>query len=255
MVFASQSSDPRIGVPAPYRVYDHKNFLAGFVADIKSAKRHIIIQSAFISIQRAETLAEFLRQAIRRDVCLCIFLQQPRRWGQASETLTAEALAQLKQFEAAVDVFREMGAHVTLRPKIHEKLAAFDDSVLWDGSMNILSHFDTSERMTRWESAAETLATIAEQGLHACEQCAAKSPLAISSNSSLSDWLENVGLIIRDHRRKARLTQRQLAERIGVSHTLIGLIERGRRQSSLETMRSLCLALGMDLIVGPRKTP
>ena len=248
-----QNEGPRIGIPSPYRIYNHKNFLAGFVADLKSAQRHIIIQSAFISIQRVEMLAGLLREAIRRGVCVCIFLQQPRRWGQPLETLTPEASAQLKQFDASVEIFRQMEAHVNTRPRIHEKLAAFDDSVLWDGSMNILSHYDTSERMTRWDSPAETLATIAEQQLYACQQCGAKSPLSISTNLPLDDWLMEIGRMICHQRRNARLTQRQLAERIGVSHTLIGQIERGKRQISIETMRNLCLALGMDLVLGQRK--
>ena len=39
-----------------------------------------------------------------------------------------------------------------MRPGMHEKLAVIDASILWHGSLNMLSHNDTRESMLRFES-------------------------------------------------------------------------------------------------------
>ena len=59
--------------------------------------------------------------------------------------------------ERKVETIRELrkvGFIVDLRAKMHEKIAIIDGEVLWHGSLNILSHRDTSESMLRLESRA-----------------------------------------------------------------------------------------------------
>ena len=53
-----------------------------------------------------------------------------------------------------------------------------------------------------------------------------------------------LGAKIRTERKNMRLTQEQLAERVGVSTNFIGQIERGERKLSLETLVALANALG-----------
>lgn len=55
-----------------------------------------------------------------------------------------------------------------------------------------------------------------------------------------------LGLLIRKHRRQMNMTQAALAEKIGVSTSFIGHIERGSRKLSLETFVHLCIALETD---------
>lgn len=52
-----------------------------------------------------------------------------------------------------------------------------------------------------------------------------------------------LGWRIRFFRKKRGLTQEQLAERVGVSSSFLGHIERGSRAASLETLMRLCRAL------------
>ncbi len=55
-------------------------------------------------------------------------------------------------------------------------------------------------------------------------------------------------------RDKAGLTQEALAERAGLSRNFIGLLEAGRQTPSLDSLRSLQEALGVDiesLVTGP----
>ena len=52
-----------------------------------------------------------------------------------------------------------------------------------------------------------------------------------------------LGQRIREIRRQKNMTQAQLAERIGISTSFVGHIERGSRIISLETFARLCAAL------------
>ena len=53
---------------------------------------------------------------------------------------------------AAIEKLRNIGLTVDLRARMHEKIAIIDGEVLWHGSLNILSHRDTSESMLRIKS-------------------------------------------------------------------------------------------------------
>ena len=55
-----------------------------------------------------------------------------------------------------------------------------------------------------------------------------------------------LGERIRRQRQHLKLTQEQLAELIGVSHSYVGHIERGTRKASLETLVLLCKQLNVS---------
>lgn len=57
---------------------------------------------------------------------------------------------------------------------------------------------------------------------------------------------QKLGLRIRQRRRELNMTQADLAERISVTTSFIGHIERGSRKLSLETFVHLCKALQTD---------
>ena len=56
---------------------------------------------------------------------------------------------------------------------------------------------------------------------------------------------KKVGIIIRELRLKAALTQEQFAERVGISWPYIGQIERGDRAPSIKTLEKI--AKGLDV--------
>ena len=66
------------------------------------------------------------------------------------------------------------------------------------------------------------------------------------------DTMEGFGERLRKERKKAKLTQEQLAEMIDMSHAFIGHLERGTRIPSVETVVRLCRALGIgsDRLLG-----
>lgn len=62
-------------------------------------------------------------------------------------------------------------------------------------------------------------------------------------------------VLLRSARRRARLTQSQLAERAGVTQSVISAYEAGRRQPSLPTLSALIAATGYELDLQLRSTP
>ena len=58
---------------------------------------------------------------------------------------------------------------------------------------------------------------------------------------------KEIGARIRSERRKQNLTQEQLSEKAGISESFLGLIERGGRTLSIETMVNLANALNLSI--------
>ena len=56
----------------------------------------------------------------------------------------------------------------------------------------------------------------------------------------------DLGFRVRDARRKSGLTQEKLAEKVGISPSFLGHIERGTRVASLETLVALCNELSVS---------
>lgn len=61
-----------------------------------------------------------------------------------------------------------------------------------------------------------------------------------------------LGKLVRIRRKALHLTQEKLAELTGVSVAFVGHIERGTRKLSVETLRNICIALGVsaDYLIG-----
>jgi predicted nucleotidyltransferase/DNA-binding XRE family transcriptional regulator len=63
------------------------------------------------------------------------------------------------------------------------------------------------------------------------------------------------GAVVRDARRRAGLSQVELAERAGVTQSVISAYESGHRQPSLPTLTALLEAAGFDLELNVRRQP
>ena len=58
---------------------------------------------------------------------------------------------------------------------------------------------------------------------------------------------KTIGDAIRNERKKCNIAQKELAERLGVSASMIAQYETGKRKPKLETMRKLAEALGVPM--------
>jgi uncharacterized protein len=63
------------------------------------------------------------------------------------------------------------------------------------------------------------------------------------------------GALLREARRRARLSQVELARRAGVAQSVVSAYESGSRQPSLPTLARLVTASGLDLDVRVRRSP
>ena len=61
-------------------------------------------------------------------------------------------------------------------------------------------------------------------------------------------YFDRIGKIIKRERKRARLTQKQLAERLGITYPYIGQIERGERHPKIETIQKISDALSVDIL-------
>ncbi len=61
--------------------------------------------------------------------------------------------------------------------------------------------------------------------------------------------IEELAKLIRAHREARKLSQKDLAERAGTSHSAISRIESGRYGITLDTLQRVAQALGADLIL------
>jgi len=177
-----------------------------------------------------------LHQAMKRGVSVCVLIQEPRDWNRRHEAALAAADdAKLKLIDAAVELLQSLGIHVTLRPKMHEKLIVIDDRILWEGSMNMLSWFNTTERYRRFSDRAEVAHAIEKHKLLPCRHCVVPTISEVLSASRLS----------------LGLTQHDVARMAGVHRRVILECEAGKRNTRMGNLERICDALGFEVQIIP----
>jgi len=70
----------------------------------------------------------------------------------------------------------------------------------------------------------------------------------------LAQFEEMARLVIK-HRAALGLSQQELAQRVGTSHSAISRIESGRHKTSVETLQRIAEALGVRLVLGFESGP
>jgi transcriptional regulator with XRE-family HTH domain len=84
------------------------------------------------------------------------------------------------------------------------------------------------------------------------------SPAYRAEQRRLAHFEELARLVIK-HRSALGLSQQELADRVGTSHSAISRIESGRHRTSVETLQRLAHALSLRLVLGfesgPRDRP
>jgi len=117
-----------------------EGFYKAFEKDLRRVKSKIFLASPFTTAQGTERWMQTFRDLRAKEVEIVCFTKPLNEKDTA--TNSAEIHTGLES------VFKE------LRPvsKMHEKLAVFDQRVVWLGSLNILSHKNSTEIMVRIDS-------------------------------------------------------------------------------------------------------
>ncbi len=124
------------------RLYDQSNFYPTFLRDLSGCKDEAIIESPFITTKRFSMLMPMLRSLRARDVRVVINTRPPSEHGPTYEL----------QAETAIQQMHNIGIVVLFTGGHHRKLAILDRAVIWEGSLNILSHSDSCEIMRKTTS-------------------------------------------------------------------------------------------------------
>jgi superfamily I DNA and/or RNA helicase len=117
-----------------------EGFYKAFDKDLRSVKSKVFLASPFTTTQGTQRWMQTFRDLRAKDVEIIGFTKPVNE--KDTSTNSAEIHTSLE------GVFKE------LRPvsKMHEKLAVFDQRVVWLGSLNILSHKNSTEIMVRIDS-------------------------------------------------------------------------------------------------------
>lgn len=126
------------------RLYSQDDFYPAFLKDLSKCGHEVIIESPFITGRRSGSLLPTLEKLKSRKVRVIVNTRDPE--AQDDEYLRDEA-------RRALSKLQHLGVHVLYTAGHHRKLAILDRSILYEGSLNILSQNDSAEVMRRVESA------------------------------------------------------------------------------------------------------
>jgi HKD family nuclease len=125
------------------RLYDETTFYEAFIRDLKKCKKEAIIECPFITTKRMNVIFPILNKLVKQKVKIVIVTRDPQEHG-GEMIIHAEKAIQSFEF-LGIDVILYSGNH-------HRKVAILDRTIIWEGSLNILSQCYSSEIMRRIQS-------------------------------------------------------------------------------------------------------
>jgi len=186
-----------------FGVFNQHTFDAAVWQDIANARESVVILSGFITQSRVGTLGDLLRHRLSSGVKVRCVTRPPHRNGAMDPVVS----------KAALDALEGIGCTVDCRHDVHEKIVLVDKTIVWHGSLNMLSHTHrTDESMTRLVnpefaqalaaqiskklvSAERALNTIADAENPRCGECKSRTVFSRGRNgpyfyceSSECDW-------------------------------------------------------------------
>ncbi len=121
-------------------LYDEKTFYNKFGRDLLRSKSEVVIESPFITTKRMNKLAPIFKKLVDRGVKIYVVTRDPKE----------HQLPYIGQSEREIRHFEKIGVQVLIcLGNHHRKLAIIDREILWEGSLNILSHIKSHEIMRR----------------------------------------------------------------------------------------------------------
>ena len=124
------------------KLYDEKTFYPAFLKDLNNCSSELIIECPFITKRRLQYLLPTLKMLKDRKVRIVINTKDPIELDEERRDEAYRSVASLLH----------KGIQVVYTHGHHRKLAIIDRSILYEGSLNILSQNRSSEIMRRTES-------------------------------------------------------------------------------------------------------
>lgn len=222
-----------------HKVFTHDTFDEAFEADLAVARCLVLMQSPFLTVRRIKRFYGPFSKCVRRGVRVCMFIQDPS---------TESNLYRIAEINASADLLKKIGVHVSPKPKAHEKLIVIDNMIAWDGSLNMMSYRDTSERMTRWISPRKVREIISTHHLDECVVCSSFTSFSICADDGTAfRERQFVGNLVRQHRELLGMSQQELADKVGIPQSTIYAVEHAARDVRVGTMVRIMRQLGLYL--------
>lgn len=124
------------------KLFDDKTFFPAFLKDLNDCGSELIIECPFVTRRRLTYLLPTLQKLKDRKVRIIINTKNPHELDEERRDEAYRAVASLQY----------KGIQVVYTHGHHRKLAIIDRSILYEGSLNILSQNRSTEIMRRTES-------------------------------------------------------------------------------------------------------
>lgn len=127
----------------PDLIYDGKSFYPVLTADIRTAKREILIVSPFMRKNRLVQTVHLLSSMKLNNVSASVITRPPEDFRTEKEQNNVKENA---------DYLRSYGMNVVWKSSFHQKFVIIDQQIVWYGSVNFLSFGTADESVMRLES-------------------------------------------------------------------------------------------------------
>lgn len=122
------------------KLFDETSFYKAFINDLLRCRNEVIIESPFVSSSRMELLTPIFSKLLTKGVKIHLITRDPAEHDEFFRDQATNEILNCKQM--GVNIILLNGHH-------HRKLAIIDQNILWEGSLNILSHCLSKEIMRR----------------------------------------------------------------------------------------------------------
>lgn len=134
-------------------IYDQNSFRPRFLQDVAQARESVVIVSPYVTVKRVKWIEAALAQCIQKRVNATVVTRDP-------ETLSASSRGAA---QTAIRMLQAQQVKVVCQAGIHQKYAVIDDSVVWYGSVNLLSFGASQESIMRLLSGSIARALLANR--------------------------------------------------------------------------------------------
>ena len=125
------------------KLFNELTFDLTFLQDLKHTKKSIVIESPYLTERRARYFMRLFNELSKRKVKIRVNTRHPRCHSPEMAIQAEKAAKILLNNNVKVYTYNDLR---------HHKLAIIDNLILWEGSMNILSHNRSREIMRRSNS-------------------------------------------------------------------------------------------------------
>lgn len=133
-------------------IYDQSTFQERFLDDLCAAKKSVQIVSPYATVKRIRWLKDAFLTLHEKGISVTISTRPAASFSGKS----AQAA------RIAIQTLEAIGVHLQLKPAIHQKYAIIDETLVWYGSINLLSFGSSQESIMRLASGSVARALLKE---------------------------------------------------------------------------------------------